>query len=170
MRFTGSPTPSLLKPRRMQWGAGLCLLILLLSLSIGPASAELARERLRIVTAGGAEHLFEIEVARNPVEQAQGLMFRQELAPDAGMLFPFEQERRASFWMRNTFVSLDMIFVARDGRIVKIHRRAEPLSEVSIGSGEPVTGVLEILGGQADERGISEGDYVRHPHFGEPSG
>ena len=114
---------------------------------------------LEIRSARGTHH-FTVEVARTPDEQAQGLMFRTALAPDEGMIFPFPTPRVASFWMRNTLIPLDMIFVREDGTIARIAANTIPHNEEGVSSGEPVAAVLEIRGGRAAELGISEGDRV----------
>ena len=114
---------------------------------------------LEIRSATGTHH-FTVEVARTPDQQSQGLMFRAALAADMGMIFPFPNPRMASFWMRNTLIPLDMIFVRADGTIARIAANTVPHSEESISSGEPVAAVLEIKGGRAAELGISEGDLV----------
>ena len=94
--------------------------------------------------------------------RARGLMYRQELGPDAGMLFDFFEERPVSFWMRNTFIPLDMLFIASDGTIRNIHINARPHDPTSIPSGGPVQFVLEIPGGRSKELGIKAGDTVTH--------
>lgn len=114
---------------------------------------------LEIRGATGTHH-FTVEVARTPDQQAQGLMFRTALAADEGMIFPFPYPRMASFWMRNTLIPLDMIFVREDGTIARIAAETVPHSEAGVSSGEPVAAVLEIRGGRAAELGISEGDRV----------
>jgi hypothetical protein len=108
-------------------------------------------------------HQFTVEVARTPEQQAQGLMHRQSLAPDRGMLFPYDPPQPASFWMKNTLIPLDMIFVRADGLIARIAARTVPHSLESVGVGEPVVAVLEIAGGRAAELGIREGDRVAWP-------
>ena len=114
---------------------------------------------LRIVS-GRRTHRFRVEVARTPDQQSRGLMYRDRLAADRGMIFPFPQPRPASFWMRNTPNSLDLIFVGADGRIESIAADAVPLSEASLTSIGPVAGVLEIRGGRAAELGLKPGDRV----------
>jgi uncharacterized membrane protein (UPF0127 family) len=116
---------------------------------------------LTIRTANGI-HRFTVEVARSPQEQAQGLMFRRSLAPDRGMIFPYDPPQPVAFWMRNTLIPLDMIFIRADGRIARI-ATAKPLDEAQVPAGEPVAAVLEIAGGRAAELGISEGDSVEWP-------
>jgi uncharacterized membrane protein (UPF0127 family) len=121
-------------------------------------------EPLAVVTRG-ARHAFSVEVAREPVQRAQGLMFRRNLAPDRGMLFDFGEVQPVSMWMQNTYIPLDMIFVRRDGTIARIAENAEPLSTRAIPSGEPVLAVLELGGGTAARLGIRPGDRVDHPLF-----
>ena len=106
-------------------------------------------------------HHFTVEVARTEDEQAQGLMYRSALGVDEGMIFPFRTPRPATFWMRNTLIPLDMIFIRADGTIARVAANAVPLSEATIASGEPVAAVLEIKGGRAAELGITENDRVR---------
>ncbi|MFC3226015.1 DUF192 domain-containing protein [Marinibaculum pumilum] len=132
----------------------------------GPAAA-LERSELVVQAETGAQR-FVVEVAATPQEQAQGLMHRRSLDADAGMLFPFPEARPARFWMRNTFVSLDLLFIAPDGRIESIHARAQPLDESTIPSRGAVIAVLEILAGEAERRGIRPGDRVLHPALPAP--
>ncbi len=122
--------------------------------------AGLAQVPLSISTAAGKAHSFTVEVARTEEQQERGLMFRAELAPDAGMIFPMRPPRPASFWMRNTIIPLDMIFVRADGTIARIAAQTVPYSLTPVESGEPVAAVLEIAGGRSAELGISEGDKV----------
>ncbi len=122
------------------------------------------------IRSDGDTHLFQVEVARSPAEQARGLMFRESLSGDEGMLFPFPAPRVASFWMRNTLIPLDMIFVRSDGTIARIAANTVPHSEESVASGEPVAAVLELRGGRAAELGIDEGDLVSWPAPAFPRG
>src|SRR6185437_5496523 len=117
-----------------------------LAITAMTARAQLQRfetSTLTIDTAKGAER-FVVELALTPAQQQQGLMFRHELAPDAGMLFVFPQTQRATFWMKDTLIPLDMVFIAADGRIADIHERAVPLSEAHIVAKVPVKAVLEL--------------------------
>lgn len=116
-----------------------------------------------VVTSASGEHLFTAEVAATPAARARGLMHRESLAPDAGMLFLFEPPRRVSFWMKNTLISLDMLFIDEAGRIVAIAERTEPETLTGHGPDQPVRAVLEINGGLADRLGIRPGDEVRAP-------
>jgi len=127
-------------------------------------AAQAQLEPLEILTATGA-HAFEVEVARSESERARGLMFRRSLPQDRGMLFLFESERPIAMWMKNTYVSLDMVFVSRNGRVRSIARGAVPMSESIIPSGGPVYAVIELAAGAADAIGLSVGDQVRHPGF-----
>ncbi|UYO00027.1 MAG: DUF192 domain-containing protein [Devosia sp.] len=108
------------------------------------------------------DHAISVEVVDTPETRAKGLMYVQELAPDAGMLFDFKEERLVSFWMRNTFIPLDMIFIAADGTVRNIHVNARPHDDTSIPSGAPVQFVLEIPGGRSEELGLEVGDTVSH--------
>ena len=131
-----------------------------------PASPRaLALEPLEIVSKSGV-HTFAVEMAVTPEEQAKGLMFRRELPEGHGMLFDFHQEQPATFWMKNTYVSLDMIFIRGDGRILRIAESTVPLSEALVPSGGPVRAVLEVVAGTARKLGIAPGDRVAHPIFG----
>ncbi|HEV2818124.1 MAG TPA: DUF192 domain-containing protein [Allosphingosinicella sp.] len=112
------------------------------------------------VESGGRRHGFTVEVARTPDQQARGLMGRRSLAADAGMLFPYDPPQPASFWMRNTLIPLDMIFIRADGSIARIAANTVPLSETPVTVAEPVTAVLELRGGRAAELGIRAGDRV----------
>jgi uncharacterized protein len=122
--------------------------------------AGLEQVPLTVTTAKGAKHRFTVEVARTPEEQARGLMERQSLAPDRGMIFPYEQPQPVAFWMKNTLIPLDMIFVAPGGRILRVEANTVPLSLDPVGSGEAVEAVLEIAGGRSAELGIAAGDRV----------
>jgi uncharacterized membrane protein (UPF0127 family) len=129
------------------------------------AAPKFGRSSLVIET-GGRQLKFEIDLATNDTERAYGLMFREKLGPYEGMLFDFYQEAPVSFWMKNTLIPLDMIFIAADGTIRHIHSNAVPLSTDTIPSEAPVRGVLEINGGSAKLLGIKVGDKVRNAIFG----
>jgi uncharacterized protein len=141
---------------------------IILTLASLAAAADVKTSPLVIDTEGGARR-FAVELATTPEEQAQGLMFRRTLAADAGMLFDLGSTRTATFWMKNTLIPLDMLFIAADGRIADIHQRAVPLSEAMIESKVPVRAVLELNGGTAARLGIHEGDIVHHALFGNAS-
>ena len=115
---------------------------------------------LTVTSAEGQVHRFVVEVARTPEEQARGLMERQSLAPDRGMLFPYQTPQAVAFWMKNTLIPLDMVFIAPGGRILRIEANTVPLSLEPVGSGEAVEAVLELAGGRSAELGIAAGDRV----------
>ena len=147
--------------------AGLVLLGTFLgSADVVPTAPQTVRNRLVIVTAGGASHKFNIEIAETPEQKAYGLMFRRDMEPDAGMLFPFGQEQAISMWMKNTYLPLDMIFADSAGVITRIHKNAVPESLETIDGGFAAA-VLEVNAGTADRLGISPGDVMRHPVFSE---
>jgi uncharacterized protein len=112
------------------------------------------------IRSGGTVHRFHVEVARTAQEQATGLMFRRTLAGDRGMIFPMQPPRFASFWMKNTLIPLDLLFLRAGGTISSIAPMATPLSLAPIESVEPVVAVLELKGGEAARRGIKPGDVV----------
>lgn len=114
------------------------------------------------IRAANGPHLFTVEVARTQEEQARGLMYRTSLAADRGMIFPFDPPQDASFWMKNTLIPLDMIFIRGDGSIARI-ATAQPQSLDPVGAAEPIAAVLEIRGGHAAELGIRAGDRVDWP-------
>ena len=140
-------------------------LALLVQLLLAGAVFAQAFEALTIVTRGGQRHLFQVEVARNNAERAQGLMYRRSMAADRGMLFDFERVELVSMWMQNTYLSLDMLFVRPDGTIARIAANTEPLSTRTIPSGEPVLSVLELNAGTAARLGIRAGGRIEHPLF-----
>lgn len=130
------------------------------------SAAGLDQQVLTIETAGEVahgtvrRHRFIVEIARTPQQKQIGLMNRRSLGPDRGMIFPFPEPRPASFWMKDTLIPLDIVFIRADGRIAAIAERAEPLSLAAINSHEPVAAVLEIAGGRSAELGIGPGDRV----------
>ncbi|TAK50385.1 MAG: DUF192 domain-containing protein [Xanthobacteraceae bacterium] len=125
-----------------------------------PAAARAAGlETVEIVTHSGV-HVFAVEMARSDEERARGLMYRRELPEGRGMLFDFSPEQEVSMWMKNTYVSLDMIFIRADGRIHRIAENTVPESTRIISSNGPVRAVLEVVGGTARKYGIAPGDRV----------
>jgi uncharacterized membrane protein (UPF0127 family) len=128
------------------------------------SSAPLRTEPLEIVTSGGVRH-FTVEIADTDATRESGLMFRKSMAPNKGMLFDFGSPQTVTFWMKNTLIPLDMIFIAKDGHVVSIARNAVPMSEALIPSGGPIVGVLELRGGRAAEIGVKPGDVVRDRIF-----
>jgi uncharacterized membrane protein (UPF0127 family) len=152
--------------------AGLIVALALLAGACQPA-AEVAPADTPAATAapltpvtirsGEVVRMFQVEVARTPAEQARGLMYRPALAPDAGMLFLFDPPERAAFWMKNTYIPLDMLFIRGDGTIARIAANTTPLSLAPVDAGETVVAVLEIAGGRAAGSGIRAGDRVSWP-------
>ena len=114
---------------------------------------------LKVVT-GGKTHDFRVEMARTSAEQARGLMFRTQMGPDEGMLFPSAAPEPRSFWMKNTPLSLDIIFIGSDRRITNIAANTEPYSLTPVTSTGFAIAVLELNGGRAAELGIEAGDEV----------
>ena len=135
------------------------------AIALAGAAVAQALEPLSIVTQGGQKQTFQVEVARDDAQRAQGLMFRRSMAPDRGMLFDFGRVEPVSMWMQNTYLSLDMLFIRPDGTIARIAANTEPLSTRTISSGEPVLAVLELNAGTAAKLGIKPGDRVEHPLF-----
>jgi uncharacterized membrane protein (UPF0127 family) len=125
---------------------------------------NLPQADIEVVTAA-ATHRFQVWVAADDASRERGLMHVPRLAADHGMLFLWQRPHIASFWMKDTCIPLDLLFVAMDGRIMNIARDAEPFSLTPIPSNGPVAGVLELAGGSAHRLGIAPGDRVRHPAF-----
>jgi hypothetical protein len=142
--------------------------IALALLTVGVLAANGARadefDSLSIATASGV-HAFKVEIAASEAARETGLMRRRFMPADRGMLFEFDREAPVSFWMKNTYIPLDMIFIARNGSVTRIAADAEPLSERLIPSGGPCVAVLELNGGAAARIGLKVGDRVRHPFF-----
>jgi uncharacterized membrane protein (UPF0127 family) len=133
--------------------------------AVAGASAQAASvQPLEIVTRNGVQ-VFSVEMATSEQEKETGLMYRKELADGKGMLFDFSPEQQVSMWMKNTYISLDMIFIRADGRILRIAENTEPLSTRIIPSGGLAKGVLEVIAGTAKKYGIEPGDRVGHPLF-----
>ncbi|RVU34268.1 DUF192 domain-containing protein [Hwanghaeella grinnelliae] len=149
------------------WAAVLCF-VFLAGIDGGYAQKKLdfKQDSLRIVKQAGGRYTFQIELARTPAQRQQGLMFRERMAPDAGMLFDYERPQPVAMWMKNTYIPLDMIFIDGAGIISHISKRAVPLSLQPISSNGPVRAVLEVNGGITDHLGIRVGDEVRHAIFG----
>jgi len=138
----------------------------------GPALAQASggfavfeTAELSIETADGARHDFQVEVAKTGDQRAQGLMFRRQLAADAGMLFLFGGSQERAMWMKNTLIPLDMLFIDDRGKIVRIEQRTVPHSLRAIMSGQPVSAVLELNAGTTSRLVIKPGDRVLHPAF-----
>lgn len=122
-------------------------------------------EPLTIVS-GEERYNFMVEIANTPRSRTRGMMFRESVGEDAGMLFLYDQPRPASIWMKNTLIPLDIIYILPGGEIAKIAHNAVPGSLESLASGVPVLAVLELAGGRANALGLMPGDVVRHPAFG----
>ena len=130
----------------------------------GASAMPLRVEPLEVATVRGVFH-FKVEVADTDATREKGLMFRKALAADRGMLFDFKAPRPVAFWMKNTLIPLDLLFIAPDGHVISIARNAVPLSEAPIPSGGATLGVLELRGGRAAEIGAEPGDMVRERIF-----
>jgi len=128
------------------------------------ATAAPGLETVEIITSRGRSR-FQVEIAATRAEQARGLMFRKSLAPDRGMLFTYKRPQPAAYWMKNTLIPLDIIYIQPDGRILSIVRNARPHDETPLPSGGLVLGVLELAGGRAAQLGILPGDRVLHRIF-----
>jgi uncharacterized protein len=152
--------------RRLQFVLSTLAFVALAMLGTLDSLSAVELQPLEIVSKAGV-HTFAVEMAVTPEDQARGLMFRRELPEGQGMLFDFQREQPATFWMKNTYVSLDMIFIRADGRILRIAENTVPLSEALVPSGGPVRAVLEVVAGTARKLGIAPGDRVAHPIFGD---
>lgn len=141
--------------------AALLALVAVFSILIPPAFA-LPRSDLLVQTAS-SQFRFEVEVADDPTERAEGLMYRETMADNAGMLFLYPAPQNVQFWMKNTPMSLDIVFIRADGSIANIAENTVPFSEDKVASEGPVAAVLEIRGGRAAELGIDAGDRVSWP-------
>lgn len=164
MRFPLRLDALAVRALRLRREVAACLLAALVALTLSSPAIAQALERLTIRTATG-EHVFSVEVMRTPEERAVGLMERRFLPADRGMLFDFGETMPVSMWMKNTYLSLDMLFIRADGTIARIAERTEPLSTRVIPSGEPVLSVLELNAGTAARIGAKVGDRVDHPLF-----
>jgi uncharacterized protein len=162
-------------PRRIAAIAALCAVVMACTLpatsdaKVGgcAAGAEQAlspdglKQVTLCITSGGKTRIFTAEVAGTSMEQAKGMMFRTGLADNKGMIFPFREPKVASFWMKNTVIPLDIIFIRANGTIESIAENTIPYSTSPVEAGEPVTAVLELRGGLTAELGIGAGDMVR---------
>ena len=140
-------------------------LVVIVALAAGGAARSDGLEALQIVTGAGT-HDFQVEIAKDEASRARGLMDRRFMPAHHGMLFEFDREGPEAFWMKDTYIPLDMIFISRTGIVTNIVANAEPLSERTIPSGPPCMAVLELNGGAAARIGLKLGDKVRHPFFG----
>ena len=153
---------ALCRVRAQQW---IVIAVLVTFGAVANSSVQAASvQPLEIVTKTGVQ-VFSVEMATTEQEKETGLMYRKELADGKGMLFDFSPEQQVSMWMKNTYISLDMIFIRADGRILRIAENTEPLSTRIIPSGGLAKGVLEVIAGTAKKYGIEPGDRVGHPLF-----
>jgi uncharacterized membrane protein (UPF0127 family) len=150
-------------PGRLMRSAAAAFAMLAILCANPPARAA-SVQPLEIATKSGVR-VFSVEMATTEEEKTQGLMYRKELPDGKGMLFDFSPEQQISMWMKNTYISLDMIFIRADGRILRIAENTEPLSTKIISSGGLAKGVLEVIAGTAQKYGIQPGDRVAHPLF-----
>ena len=146
--------------RALRWTA---LALFGLLIAAGPTAAA-ERQTLEIASKTGV-HVFSVEIAQTDAERSKGLMFRKELPEGQGMLFDFQRDQDVAMWMQNTYIPLDMLFIAGDGRIVNIVENTVPLSTRIVASARPVRAVLEVIGGTARKLGVAPGDRVAHPIF-----
>jgi uncharacterized membrane protein (UPF0127 family) len=133
-------------------------------IAAAPTVRAAEQQTVEIASKSGV-HVFSVDLATTDEERTRGLMFRRSLPESYGMLFDFKRDQDVSMWMKNTYVSLDMIFIRSDGRILRIAENTEPESERIIPSGGPVRAVLEVLAGTAKKFGIQAGDRVASPIF-----
>lgn len=131
----------------------------------GASSAALRKQPLTFITAGGQQIKITVEVADTDSNRATGLMYRRSIGPDEGMLFVYDGEQDITMWMKNTYISLDMIFVRKNGVISHIETNTEPFSERNIPSEGPALAVIEMAAGSAARLGLKPGDKVKHPAF-----
>jgi uncharacterized membrane protein (UPF0127 family) len=157
-------------PRSVRWTerfgrAAAVALLLALAVLVGRTPVLAADpDTLEIVSKSGV-HVFTVELAVTDEQRAHGLMERRSLPEGQGMLFKFEPDQNILMWMHNTYISLDMIFIRGDGRILRIAENTTPLSDRTISSGGPARGVLEVIAGTARKLGLVPGDRVAHPWF-----
>jgi uncharacterized membrane protein (UPF0127 family) len=136
----------------------------LLALLAAPQARADGLQNLTIHSASG-DHVFMVEIAATEQTRETGLMNRRFMPKDRGMLFEFERDEPVAFWMKNTYIPLDMVFIARNGKVTRVAADAEPLNESIIPSGGPCAAVLELNGGVAAAIGVKPGDLVSHPFF-----
>ena len=148
----------------LQFCVSICLVFSITSGLLAQNTLFGGPERLVIETAKG-KFEFEVEIADTPERRSQGLMFREVMSPDRGMLFDFGETRPVAMWMANTLISLDMIFIKPDGTVLRIQSNTMPLSRDVITSGGPVSHVLELVAGQAAKMTLMPGDRILHRYF-----
>lgn len=149
-------------------GRRLCSALVLgavaISGAVQPAFATCSADQVIIETQSG-QHRFDVELADTGAERAQGLMFRESMPQDAGMLFVYPKPRPVSFWMKNTLIPLDMIFTDQRGVIVSIHKNAIPYDETPLFGGDAIFSVLELNSGVSKGKNIKIGDVLLHPAY-----
>ena len=155
--------------------AAIVLITIAVGLGDGPVNGLQAQAAGRLaifdkgtvsIVSDDQSHKFRVDLALTHHQQMQGLMFRRNMPADAGMLFVYKQEAPVAMWMKNTYLPLDMLFIARGGMILKIAERTVPLSEATIASGRAVIAVLELNAGTASRLGIKPGDTVKAAALG----
>jgi uncharacterized membrane protein (UPF0127 family) len=142
-----------------------CIAFILFGLFLAAGPVRPAGQQTLEIASKTGVHVFAVEVVDNDADRAKGLMYRKELPEGRGMLFDFHRNQDVSFWMQNTYIPLDMVFIRGDGRILRIEENTEPLSTRLIPSGGPVRAVLEVIGGTTRKLGIAPGDRVASPIF-----
>jgi len=147
------------------WLTGLAPLPAAAQSQSAPAAETLPADQLRVETSSGS-HTFTVEIADDPVERARGLMYRETMAEDAGMLFIFAREGERAFWMQNTILPLDIIYADAQGVVVSIAKDTTPYSTATIPSEGPAQYVLEVNAGIADTIGLAPGDRLVHRRIG----
>ncbi len=141
------------------------LALIVFVLSFSPEAARAAGEQTLEIASKTGVHIFSVETVDNDADRAKGLMYRKELPEGRGMLFDFHRDQEVSFWMQNTYIPLDMIFIRGDGQILRIEENTVPLSTRMIPSRGAVRAVLEVIGGTSRKLGIAPGDRVSSPIF-----
>ena len=153
----------------MSIARGFAALRLAFALLLLSAAAACSADNRGVLHTAKGDFAFTLEIADDEASRERGLMFRTTLAPDAGMLFDYHREQQATFWMQNTLIPLDMVFIGADGTVKTIHVNARPMDTTTIPSLVPVRFVLEIAGGRADEIGLKPGDKFEQARVGTAS-
>jgi uncharacterized membrane protein (UPF0127 family) len=161
------PISSVKRSLLCTWCALLAAVLLPASVAAAPAAMTFEESALTIAAAEDSFE-FQVELAVSPEQRSRGLMFRESLEEDRGMLFDFGRPQVVSMWMRNTYVPLDMLFIDAAGRITQIAADTQPLSDTVVASRAPVRAVLELRAGVSAKLGIEPGDRVIHPMFSGP--
>ena len=147
------------------WRLGAALLVIVCAAFAAAPACALEKTTIEIVSSTGV-HAFDVTLATDEKERERGLMFVKHLPEGEGMLFDFKTDQRVAFWMHNTYISLDMLFIRSDGTITHIAENAKPLSDALIPSDGAVRAVLEVIAGTAEKLGIKPGDHVSGSFFG----